>query len=208
MYQIDIDFCLLFFRIRFMNKTIILRKKEKKANKPLGIWWDHITQYDDNDNIIANVNTKKKKNLIVLSYPALISGLLANESIFNGGILFHALGEGQASWDINLPPPQYTDVFLTNEYYRKAPDSITYQDQNGDPVISVTNARSILIKTTFDRETAGHPSNGKFIRTHGLVGGNATSSINTGLFVDVINHYPIYKSEKIKLVRFIELYFG
>lgn len=172
-----------------------------------GYWSDEVYEKDENGLDKLVYKTPMTKNRIVVSAKSLFSGLLANESLFTGGITYHAIGEGNTSWDVTLPVPSANDTLLVNEYYRQTPDSISYRDAAGVPVVSVTDARRIYIRTTFDYETPSHPVNERFIRTQGLVGGNATSTLNTGFFLNMINHKAIFKTSLIKLIRSIEIRF-
>ncbi len=148
--------------------------------------------------------TTLRDNLIVGTLPVLLAGLMANEHTFAGGILYHAIGEGLAEWDTGaIDKPDFGQTRLVTEHYRKAPDSITYLDDDGQPVDRVTP--TLLVKTTFDYDDAG--ANGRFIREQGLFGGTATPEKDSGLMVDAINHPAIWKDETIRLVRFIQLIF-
>lgn len=147
--------------------------------------------------------TDFKSNLIVATLPVLLAGLMANESTFRGGILFHALGEGLAGWDMALEKPSVDQVGLVNEFFRKIPDSITFLDDQGKATSRPTT--TILVKTTFDYGDAG--ANGRFIREQGLFGGSATGAKDRGLMVNAINHPALWKDETIRLVRFIQLMF-
>ncbi|MCC6310983.1 MAG: hypothetical protein IT345_08720 [Trueperaceae bacterium] len=148
--------------------------------------------------------TPLRENLIVGTLPVLLAGLMANEHTFAGGILFHAIGEGLAEWDTGaVGKPDFAQTRLVAEHHRKAPDSITYLDDAGQPVDPVTP--TLLVKTTFDYDDAG--ANGRFIREQGLFGGTATEAKDSGLMVDAINHPAIWKDETIRLVRFIQLMF-
>lgn len=173
-----------------------------------GYWWDKVYKKDKEGNVYLAETTEVKKNLIVSSFKSILAGLLGNEPTFTGGILYHAIGEGETSWDVSLPSPVFEDTTLTNEYYRQEPDDISYKNSLGNPVSLVEDASTILIKTTFGFETPTHPVNNRFIRTQGLVAGKGTSSINTGLLVDIINHKGLYKDVSVQYERFIEIRLG
>jgi len=147
--------------------------------------------------------TEFRANLIVASLPVLLAGLMANESTFRGGVLFHALGEGLAAWDMALEKPSIEQAALVNEFFRKVPDSITFLDEEGNATSRPTT--TILVQTTFDYEDAG--ANGHFIREQGLFGGTAIAAKDSGLMVNAINHPALWKDETIRLVRFIQLLF-
>lgn len=175
----------------------------------IGHWWVEVWKKDEDGKEYKTLEKIVKKNKIVKSFPALLAGLLSGESSFFGGILYHAFGEGLSSWDVSLPPPSFEDTTLTNEFYRIAPENITYYDkpssESGVVVTNVYDASVILIKTVLDFGNSSSVFNNKFIRTHGLVGGDATSSLNSGLFIDIINNKAIYKTEEAKFVFYIEI---
>ena len=142
------------------------------------------------------------KNLVVISGTELLAGLMKNEVSFTGGILYHAIGIGEAAWDTVLVQPSFSDRFLVSELYRQIPDDIYYLDALGDPTATITNR--IEAKTTYDYDC---PANGNFIREQGLSGGNATGAVDTGLFFDIIHHKSVYKDSSVKIVRYIRLTF-
>lgn len=168
-----------------------------------GRFRDEVYRRDAAGREVLVETTEYRENLIVATLPVLLAGLMANESTFAGGILYHAIGEGLAGWDRALEKPSFDQVRLVNEFFRKVPDSITFLDDQGKPVDHVTS--TLLVKTTFDYEDAG--ANGRFIREQGLFGGTATGAKDSGLMVDAINHPAIWKDETIRLVRFIQLIF-
>jgi len=168
-----------------------------------GRFRDEVYRRDASGREVLVEATEYRENLIVATLPVLLAGLMANESTFAGGILYHAIGEGLAGWDTALEKPSFDQVRLVNEFFRKVPDSITFLDDQGKPVDHVTS--TLLVKTTFDYEDAG--ANGRFIREQGLFGGTATGAKDSGLMVDAINHPAIWKDETIRLVRFIQLIF-
>ena len=168
-----------------------------------GRFRDEIYHRDADGRDVLVRATESQPNLIVATLPVLLAGLMANESTFRGGILYHALGEGLASWNAAIEKPPVDQVELVSEFFRKAPDSITFLDDQGRPSARPTTA--ILVKTTFDYEDKG--ANGRVIREQGLFGGPATEARGSGLLVNAINHPGLWKDETIRLVRFIQLMF-
>ncbi len=147
------------------------------------------------------------KNVITVGMTFLLAGLMKNEPTFNGkGILQHAQGIGQPSWDVTLPTPLFSQTQLVSEYFRKSPDSISYTDPSGNPVLGITN--SILVRTTLDFGDAnGNDNLGRFIREQGIFGGNATATLNSGYMADAINHKARFKDHTVKIIRFIRFVF-
>lgn len=150
--------------------------------------------------------TAWQSNRIVTKMSSLLAGLMKNEASFAGGILQHAQGRGLASFDTSLPVPPFNAVALVDEYFRKAPDSISYLDGTGNPTASITG--SILIRTTLGFLEANGPLNtGEFIREQGLYGGTATGVANSGLLANLIFHKARFKDSGVKIIRFINFVF-
>lgn len=84
-------------------------------------------------------------NKIVDSAGKLLAGLLANYVGFTGGILFHAIGAGNAGWGATPPEPGDGDTTLFSEDFRKAPATILFveevagQADSGTQLVIVTN---------------------------------------------------------------------
>lgn len=173
------------------------------ATKMKGIWRDEVYKVIDGKEVKVE-DTGWKKNLIVVGMPKVLAALMKNEISFTGGILYHAQGRGLPSFDISLPVPNFNSVQLTDEFFRKAPDSITYLDTNGNPTLAITN--SILIKTTLDFNEANGVS-GEFIREQGIFCGTATAAANSGFMVNLIFHPSRFKDSSVKLIRFINFIF-
>ena len=177
---------------------------EKFGTKQIqGIWRDEVYKIVNGKEALVE-DHGWVKNLIVVGMPKLLAGLMRNEPTFAGGILQHAQGRGLPSWDTNLPVPQFNSVQLTDEYFRKPPDSISYLDSMGVPTVAITN--SILIRTTLDFGEANGVS-GEFIREQGLYGGTATGAANSGLLANLIFHRARFKDASVKIIRFIQFIF-
>lgn len=146
-----------------------------------------------------------KSNMIVVGMPKLLAGLMANDASFFGGIMFHAQGRGDPSFDISLPSPDFNATALTDEYYRKPPDSISYLLADGSPSPAVSNI--LLIRTTLDFSEANGPGSGEYIREQGLYGGPATAAGGSGILANLIFHRARWKDSTVKIVRFIQLIF-
>lgn len=184
---------------------VIDRPKElyDAAKKAKGIWRDEVYKIVNGKEVRVE-DTGWKSNLIVVGMPKVLAALMKNEPSFMGGILQHAQGRGLPSFDISLPIPNFNSVQLTDEYFRKPPDSISYLDTLGNPTIVITN--SILIKTTLDFGEANGVG-GEFIREQGLFCGTATGVLNSGFMVNLIFHPSRFKDASIKIIRFIQFIF-
>lgn len=182
----------------------LLDKDRFDAGKVLkGRWRDEVYRRVKGHEVKVE-DSDWQSNLIVVGMPKLLAGLMANEPSFSGGILYHAQGRGLPSWDVQLPVPQFGSTQLTDEYFRKPPDSITYLDGDGNPTIAVTN--SILIRTTLDYPEANGVS-GEIIREQGLFGGTATATANSGLLANLIFHRARAKDATVRVIRSINLVF-
>lgn len=182
------------------KKQVKVATEMVQLNNIHGEWMDEIYEKaaDGSEKLVAKESWKK--NLIVSKLGQLLAALMKNEAGISG-ILFHALGHGDASWDISVPSPGLTDTTLYDEYYRKAPDSIQFLDAGDNPTATVAN--KILITTTFDfGEATGS------VREQGLFGGNATAGLDSGFMVDAIRHKEIYKDASRKIIRRIKLTFS
>src|SRR3990172_3076301 len=91
------------------------------ARTAKGMWRDTVEKRLPDGRIVVVENTDWQSNLIVVTFPRLLAGLLGNFQSFVGGILFHAQGEGDPSWDASLPRPTFDATRLFNEYFRKPP---------------------------------------------------------------------------------------
>lgn len=97
----------------------------KSSNpKMIGLWRDEI--YTKTANGVTK-EVIKGKNTLVQPYTTLMTMLLSNDSLANG-ILYHAIGKGDASWDTANPAhtAKVWQTALTDELNRKSPDSINY----------------------------------------------------------------------------------
>ena len=179
------------------------------AGQARGQWRDEVWKRDPVTGAVRIVEADDwDPNLIVASFTELLAGLLANEGTFLGGILQHAQGSGDSSWDVQLPNPSFNQTTLVAEYFRKPPDSITFVDENGDPAPAGVITNSILIRTDYDFDEANGPGGtGEFIREQGLFGGTATGAADSGLMVNAINHKARFKDDTVKIIRFIQLIF-
>lgn len=184
----------------------------ERYNAPLtikgGYWRDEVYKIVDGKEVRDEERSDKdwNKNTITVGMTILLAGLMKNDPGFTGGILQHAQGTGLPAWDVTLPTPLFSQTQLVNEYFRKAPDSISYVDSMGVPTLDRTN--SILIRTTLDfNEANGGDNLGRFIREQGIFGGDATATLNSGFMADAINHKARFKDSTVKIIRFIRFIF-
>lgn len=180
----------------------------RSRERTRGCYWDEIV-VTRKDGSVDRRTTEVRSNLIVNTLPILLAALMKGEGGYSG-ILYHAIGEGVSSWDTAdpRPTPEVTDATLEAEHFRKTPDSITFRDENGDVSVSPTNI--IRIETLFQSSVPG--VGGRFCREQGLVGGNATATLDSGLLVNKIHHGAIWlpsdaDEDSVDLRRFIQIVF-
>lgn len=196
-----------------MTKTQQKRDQKKSpadGHKPAtpqlkGRWWAEVTR--SNGTVEQTERTPIKgyiPNLIVANAKILLAALLKNDPTYPAGILYHAVGEGDPSWDtLGTPGPSFVQTTLVDEAFRKSPTQIVYIDGMGDPTLTPTNI--IRVKTIF--ATGDLPPAGVDLREHGLFGGDATVAADTGLMIDAINMSSIWKDNTVTLTLYIELEF-
>ena len=92
-----------------------------------GVFIDEVWRKDPKTGKEELVQRQKDHNVITQPFTILVPALLANDPSLLGGILQHAIGEGDPSWDSGgVPTPSKFDTKLFNELDRRAPDGIVY----------------------------------------------------------------------------------
>lgn len=101
--------------------------QEHVGFKADGWFWDEIYCRGAKGEDVLVERTPLEHNQQVNSSITLIAGLLLNDLGFTGGIVQHAQGSGNPSWDPGVgPTPALTDVQLVAEQGRRVPDTIIY----------------------------------------------------------------------------------
>lgn len=183
------------------------REIPTEKNRPVRGFFKDIVYKKGPDGVVRKVEeTGWVHNDIVEGMVKLIAALMKQEAGLVG-MLYHAQGTGEPTWDTaGIPTPGWSDVALTNEYFRKAPDSIVFVDETGNPTATVTNR--LLVQTTLDfGEANGDDGLGRNIRCQGIFGGDATATLDSGYMLDEINHTKRWKDVTVKIVRFIKFVF-
>ena len=136
--------------------------------------------------------TEWTRNTIVNDCTKAIAYALAQK----GGATYWAIGSGADSWDSSMPNPNPTDTQLVKEIGRKAiPNSaIKFLTSSGAESSTPTNILQITL--VFGAEEL----NGKW-REFAIVGGNATSSANTGILINHKHHGLIHKTNSMEIER-------
>jgi hypothetical protein len=145
-----------------------------------------------------------RANRVVERCNGLLAALMKGEPGFSG-ILYWAVGEGEAAWDNLMPSPSGDDRELSNEVARKAlsAEEIVFLDENNEAVEEPTSR--LQIGTTFTPEELGGD---RPLREFGLFGGDATETANSGWMIDYVIHPRIQLSEEMTLTRNLHLTFG
>jgi len=150
---------------------------------------------------LINVRTGEKivihnweENLIVVGFSKLACALFK----INGytGLQYWAIGQGEytsgnpavSSWDTMTPAQRaaksYTSMTgLYNETHRR-PVLMDFLDSNNNVTTSVTNRLEV-------RATFGTDITNVYLREFGIFGGNATSTLGSGLMIDHKAHAVI-----------------
>lgn len=87
----------------------------------VGIYWDEIYEKGPDGQDVLVRTTEKRHNIITINLAWILPALLKEDPVI-GGIQFHAVGQGDASWDTSLPDPTKFDTQLFDELSRLAPD--------------------------------------------------------------------------------------
>jgi len=145
----------------------------------------------------------------------LITGLLTNSSgmtsppVANlGAISFLALGSGQSTWDAdpsNVVKPT-TQTTLETETFRfsLSPNDFVFLNSSSGATLS-PQALSSRFKVSYTLGTAD--ANGD-LREFGLFGGDATSTLDSGIMFNWITHPLIQKDNTLTIQRTIDIAFS
>lgn len=155
--------------------------------------------YDANTGELIH-ETEWSRNTIVNNINKAIAYALAGK----GGLCYWAVGSGQSGWDDNnLPSPSPTDTQLVNEIGRKAIPSSAFKflDASGNITANITNVLQITL--TFNASEC----NGDW-REFAIVGGDASSVINSGVLINHKIHKLQSKTENLQIERSMRFTFN
>jgi len=147
-----------------------------------------------------------RSNAIVASCDRLLAALMKREAGVQG-ILYWAIGSGDAGWDLALPEATPAASWLVSEVARQqlSPEQIGYVDQSGAPAGTPKNCLEI----TAEFGVGDLPAEGLTpLREFGLFGGDATAGAGTGLMVDYVIHPRIDLGGGLTLRRTLRLSFA
>lgn len=139
--------------------------------------------------VITNLDTgeveiREGHNLIVIGFSKLIAALLKNEAGYVG-LQYWAVGEGEgSSWDdLTLEELEAKSIESLTQLYgevARVAISMEFLDGDNNPTASVTD--KLQIQATFGTSVSG------YLREFGIFGGNATTTLNSGLEIDHVAH--------------------
>lgn len=153
--------------------------------------------YDKRGHLVREI---EGHNLVVDSFLNLVMSLLKRQDGYSG-IQYWAVGSGEDTWDTNLPTPSKSAIKLTNEIGRMpiTADNFSFLDTNYDKITTPSNILQISCTFGFN------DCNGVW-REFGLFGGNATTTLNSGILVNRRHHNVITKTNEMiveRIMRFI-----
>jgi len=166
-----------------------------------GEYWDEIYEMCPitKEPVLVRV-TEKITNTIVDSSKQLVASLLAQETGMST-VTYHAFGVGDAAWDTAnpIPSPAASATQLVSELGRVPINSIVFLDGSGDVLPAGQRSLVLRIKTIVDY----NDFNGQTIREHALFGGNATTTVNSGIMLNTLRTVGQFKGNTrvVKLVK-------
>jgi hypothetical protein len=131
-------------------------------------------------------------NLIVADFGRLLAALCKGHAGI-GGITQWEVGSGNVSWDTTLPTPMIGDVALMTPVAR-VPVTIVFLDASNVETAAITN--KIEMRAYFDESTANTS-----LREFAVFGGNATSTLGSGIMCDRVIHQVVNKNSNMALQR-------
>ena len=119
------------------------------------------------------------------------------------GLTYWAVGSGASAWDTALPSPSVTDTQLVNEVGRKVIPASAFAFLDSEGRVSSTPTNVLQITLTF----GANDCNGDW-REFAIYGGNATSTLSTGIMINHKTHALLVKTNTIQVQRQIKFTFN
>lgn len=151
----------------------------------------------------GRVEKREGRNTIINDIGKLIACLFKGQSGY-GRLGYWAVGSGSDGWDLQNPTAaQPTDTGCVNEIGRKEilASNIKFIDNENRETSSVTNR--IQITVTFTENEC----NGVW-REFAIFGGNATSTLRSGIAINHKNHATMVKTNSMVVERQIRFTFN
>lgn len=141
------------------------------------------------------VDVREGHNLVVLPFLRLVMCLLKQQKGYSG-LQFWAVGSGSDTWDADLPTPDLNATRLTKELGRVplTPEEMMFLTEDFE--VSSVPTNIIQIRHLFTESDC----NGVW-REFGIFGGNATTSINSGIMINKRHHPILTKTEDMTVER-------
>lgn len=179
-----------------MGQTFIDTRENQTEEKMHWQVIDKITYTDGRKEV------REYKNTVVNDCSKLIATLFKNH-VGYAGASYWAVGSGDVAWSNSTPPtPSVSNFKLQTETFRKAipANSIVFLTDANVETANITNRLQITL--TFNEGEA----NGE-LREFGIFGGNATTTLNSGIMINHKIHPIIYKTSDMKIERILRLVF-
>jgi hypothetical protein len=143
-----------------------------------------------------------RPNLVVDGAFALLASLLKREP-GTQGLLFWAVGAGEAGWDAEPPSPQRRDTALHDEIRRVAipPEAIRYVDARGAETAGPAAHLEVGLEFAW-------PDEAVTLREFGLFGGDAGEEAGSGTLINRVIHPRIDLEPGQRLTRELRLSFA
>lgn len=129
-----------------------------------------------------------QSNRITFGFGILVASLLKGDATFGFPLTYWAVGEGEGNFwdDLSIDARQSKSLFSLSTLYNeinRQPVSIEYIDENNDVVSGPTN--KIEVRAVFGPDVTGT------LREFGVYGGNATTTVDSGILIDHKSHTAI-----------------
>lgn len=147
-----------------------------------------------------------QSNRIVNNCNRLLAALMKGQAGMQG-VLYLAIGEGEAAWDSAAPSPTADTSRLAGEWHRQAitSEQMVFLDALGMPSLSVTDQLQITVNFSgAELVASGYQS----LREFGLFGGDATAAPDSGYLINYVIHPRIDLTAQASLIRVLRLQFG
>jgi len=164
-------------------------------NKEVILTKEVIGEYFDQDTNTGEIIHDWKKNLIVLDFGRLLAAL-CKEHAGMGGMKYWEVGAGDAAWDTNPVTPQVGDTQLLAPHTR-IPVAIYFLDASNS---RITDPNIVTNKIELEAMFAEGVATGA-LREFGVFGGNATTTLGSGIMCDRVIHPVINKPANMALLR-------
>lgn len=156
----------------------------------IGEYSDIIKRYDEENNVIEEIVTPLKKNIITIGISQYAAGLI--QGLYTGNYAFWAVGTGSQ-------PNSPNTSQLVAEYSRKQV-AVNFVDNTNSIVTTPTT--KIVMAVSWAKGELGTVTLTEF----GIFAGTGANIANGGIMLDNVNHAPISLDSTLSLSR--KIYFS